>query len=228
MQGQGISLPVEKLSYAGEGVNFLTAHGSKGLQFDHVFMLGCTSGAWDGAGRSRTYSLPPTIWTRCSGSEEEESRRLFYVAMTRARRQLVISWPQRDNNDKELEQSRFVAELTQCAGLQPENIVLPDEALLGLRRGNPAGRSNARLPQGLIDTGFVDTPAAEVLLKRHPSQYLSALPAVVLFQHPAAGAGPDECRHDLRFGRALRPGTAVPQDAGGSPPPVSVVGGLCG
>jgi DNA helicase-2/ATP-dependent DNA helicase PcrA len=156
MQQQGISLPVEKLSYAGEGVNFLTAHASKGLQFDHVFMLGCTSGAWDGAGRSRTYSLPPAIWTRCSGSEEEESRRLFYVAMTRARKQLVISWPQRDNHDKELEQSRFVAELTQCVDLQPETIVLPDEALLAFGAVTLQVQQRS-LPQGLIDTGFVDT-----------------------------------------------------------------------
>ena len=156
MQQQGISLPVEKLSYAGEGINFLTAHGAKGLQFDHVFMLGCTSGAWDSAGRSRTYTLPPTVWTRCSGSEEEESRRLFYVAMTRARRQLVISWPQRDNNDKELEQSRFVAELIQGGNLQPESIVLPDEALLSFGAVVlPALR--CELPLELIDTAFVDT-----------------------------------------------------------------------
>lgn len=156
MQQQGISLPVEKLSYAGEGVNFLTAHGSKGLQFDYVFMLGCTSAAWDSAGRSRTYSLPPAIWTRCSGSEEEESRRLFYVAMTRARKRLVISWPQRDNNDKELEQSRFVAELVQGADLQPITIVLPDESLLAF--GTVTLRAQqCELPQQLIDTDFVDS-----------------------------------------------------------------------
>lgn len=155
MRQQGISLPVEKQSYSGEGVNFLTAHGSKGLQFDYVFMLGCTSGAWDAAGRSRTYSLPPAIWTRCSGSEEEESRRLFYVAMTRARRQLVISWPQRDNNDKELEQSRFVAELVQGGG-QPQTIVLPDEALLAFGAVTLQAQQRT-LPQELIDTGFVDS-----------------------------------------------------------------------
>ena len=156
MQQQGISLPVEKLSYAGEGVNFLTAHGSKGLQFDHVFMLGCTSAAWDSVSRSRTYSLPPGIWTRCSGSEEEESRRLFYVAMTRARKRLVISWSQRDNNDRELEQSRFVAELVQAGGLATRSVVLPDEALLEFGAITLQARQR-ELPAELIDTGFVDS-----------------------------------------------------------------------
>ncbi len=156
MQRQGISLPVEKLSYAGKGVNFLTAHGSKGLQFDYVFMLGCTSAAWDAAGRSRTYTLPPAIWTRCSGSEEEEARRLFYVAMTRARRQLVISWPSKDNNDKELEQSRFVAELAKDGHLTPQTIVLPDEALVAF--GALTLKAQQReLPKELIDTSFVDS-----------------------------------------------------------------------
>ncbi len=155
MTQQRISVPVEKLSYGGEGVHFLTAHAAKGLQFDYVFMLGCTSAAWDVAGRSRTYILPPAIWTRCSGSEEEEARRLFYVAMTRARRQLVISWPTRDNNDKELEQSRFVAELLDGSALVPEKVLLSDEALIAF--GGVSLKAQPDLPSELIDAGFVDS-----------------------------------------------------------------------
>lgn len=155
MRNESIHLPVEKLSYSGKGVNFLTAHGAKGLEFDYVFMLGCTSSAWDSASRTRTYTLPPAIWTRCAGSEEEESRRLFYVAMTRARRGLVISWSQRDNNDRPLEQSRFVAELVSGTALPVEDVALSDEALIsfGLSALSPDVCS---MPQGLVDTDFVD------------------------------------------------------------------------
>lgn len=110
MKEQGIVLPVVKPGNT-HGVNLVTAHGSKGLQYDYVFMIGCTAKAWDTPTRSRTYSFPPNIWRSNLGSEEQESRRLFYVAMTRARKRLVITCPERDNNAKDLEKSRFLAEL---------------------------------------------------------------------------------------------------------------------
>lgn len=156
MRRQGIGLPVERLSYSGAGVNFLTAHGSKGLQFDHVFMLGCTRGVWDSASRNRTYSLPPTIWSGPAGSEEEESRRLFYVAMTRARRSLTISWSERDNNEKELEKSRFVAELLEGAGLSETRLAASDEELLAFG-GVTLQAASVNLPEEFVDHGFVES-----------------------------------------------------------------------
>lgn len=172
MQRQGISLAVEKLSYTGAGVNFLTAHGSKGLQFDHVFMLGCTRGVWDSASRNRTYSMPPTIWSGPAGSEEEESRRLFYVAMTRARKQLMISWPERDNKEKELEKSRFVAELAESGGGSIRQHVLSDDELLAF--GNAVLQAlPARLPAELIDDAFVDSLLQKYSLSvTHLNSYL--------------------------------------------------------
>lgn len=59
----------------GAGVSLYTMHGSKGLEFDKVFVLQCNSG---------------TIPSAKSKSVDEE-RRLFYVAMTRAREHLTIS-----------------------------------------------------------------------------------------------------------------------------------------
>lgn len=156
MQQQEISLPVEKLSYSGDGVAFMTAHGSKGLQFDYVFMLGCTRSVWDAAARSRTYRIPPTVWSGQPGSEEEEARRLFYVAMTRARRQLVVSWPERDNNEKVLEKSRFVAELIESTTVSFQQVPAVDADLLAFGATTlpalPAG-----MPAELIDEGFVDS-----------------------------------------------------------------------
>jgi DNA helicase-2/ATP-dependent DNA helicase PcrA len=172
MQQQGISLPVEKLSYTGAGVNFLTAHGSKGLQFEYVFMLGCTRGVWDSASRNRSYSMPPTIWSGPAGSEEEESRRLFYVAMTRARKQLVISWPERDNKEKELEKSRFVAELAESGAGAVQQVVLSDDELLAF--GGAVLQAVApTVPVSLIDEGFVDSLLQKYSLSvTHLNSYL--------------------------------------------------------
>lgn len=55
---------------AGDGVWLGTAHGAKGLEFDHVFVLG--------------------DWQHVDAAEVEAERRLFYVAMTRARCNLIL------------------------------------------------------------------------------------------------------------------------------------------
>ena len=172
MKRQGIGLPVERISYSGAGVNFLTAHGSKGLQFDYVFMLGCTRGVWDSASRNRTYSLPPTIWSGPAGSEEEESRRLFYVAMTRARRLLAISWPARDNKEKDLEMSRFVAELAEGGSLPVQRLTLDDERLLGFG-GVTLRAASTNMPSSFIDDAFVDSLLQKYSLSvTHLNSYL--------------------------------------------------------
>ena len=80
-----------------EGVNLMTMHAAKGLEFDTVFVIEANEG-----------SCPYKKAT--AGEEIEEERRLFYVAMTRAKRKLVISYV-KEKNGKDLLPSRFVSEL---------------------------------------------------------------------------------------------------------------------
>ena len=80
-----------------EGVNLMTMHAAKGLEFDTVFVIEANEG-----------SCP---YKKAMADEEiEEERRLFYVAMTRAKRKLVISYV-KEKNGKDLLPSRFVSEL---------------------------------------------------------------------------------------------------------------------
>lgn len=80
-----------------EGVNLMTMHAAKGLEFDTVFVIEANDG-----------SCP---YKKATTDEEiEEERRLFYVAMTRAKRKLVISYV-KEKNGKDLLPSRFVSEL---------------------------------------------------------------------------------------------------------------------
>lgn len=79
------------------GVNLMTMHAAKGLEFDTVFVIEANEG-----------SCP---YKKATADEEiEEERRLFYVAMTRAKRKLVISYV-KEKNGKDLLPSRFVSEL---------------------------------------------------------------------------------------------------------------------
>jgi len=72
---------VKELQYrfageGGRGVNLLTYHRAKGLEFEAVFMPLLVAG-----------ELP------FRRSDEDEERRLFYVGLTRAKRHLYVSWP---------------------------------------------------------------------------------------------------------------------------------------
>ncbi len=81
-----------------EGINIMTMHSSKGLEFPTVFLVDVN----EGIAPHKKAVLPESI---------EEERRLFYVAMTRAKERLYLfSCKQRYN--KVMQPSRFIAEVT--------------------------------------------------------------------------------------------------------------------
>lgn len=133
MQKNKIALPLYKVVATDDGVNLITAHGSKGSEFAHVFVTGCTNKIWDesNAGNNRTYKYPDNLLSNNNTSGDlEESRRLFYVAITRAKTNLQISFSAKDKNDKPLIKSTFVTEITEGMGWQPTQKFVPDEKLI--------------------------------------------------------------------------------------------------
>lgn len=85
-----------------EGVVVTTMHSAKGLEFDAVFILEANEG------------MSP--YKKAVKPEEiEEERRMFYVAMTRARSHLHI-YEVKEYYNKELEPSRFLAEIKRADG----------------------------------------------------------------------------------------------------------------
>jgi DNA helicase-2/ATP-dependent DNA helicase PcrA len=83
-------------------VNLMTAHKSKGLEFGTVFVVGAVDSAWGERVRtkSRLISYPENLRLAPSGDTFDERLRLFFVAMTRARAQLVISYSLSDDSGK--------------------------------------------------------------------------------------------------------------------------------
>ena len=131
MKKEEISLPLVQVSGSEKGANLLTAHGSKGLEFEYVFFAGCNASFWEkkrkpGGG----YSLPDTMFSSLPKSnDEEELRRLFYVALTRAEKHLFISFSRFKNDGKELEPSMFIAEILDRHILPAEKVFVSDEVL---------------------------------------------------------------------------------------------------
>jgi DNA helicase II / ATP-dependent DNA helicase PcrA len=76
------------------GVNLMTAHKSKGLEFEHVFIIGAVDSAWGERvrSRSRLIGYPENLPLAPAGDTFDERLRLFFVAMTRAKTYLTISY----------------------------------------------------------------------------------------------------------------------------------------
>jgi len=70
---------------AKQGVTLMTIHASKGLEFSHVFITGLEDGLFPHERAEGTKSAPV---------DDEEERRLFYVALTRAQQKVYLSYAQ--------------------------------------------------------------------------------------------------------------------------------------
>ena len=84
-------------------VNLMTAHKSKGLEWDSVYIIGAVDTAWGERVRSRSRNIgyPENLHLQPSGDNLNERIRLFFVAMTRAKKQLTISFAAADDNGKD-------------------------------------------------------------------------------------------------------------------------------
>jgi DNA helicase-2/ATP-dependent DNA helicase PcrA len=122
MKKNNIRLDLHQLIYSDNGVNFLTAHGSKGLEFEHVFMIGCNKRIWDSKGRNIGFTYPDTLMQAPSNdiAEKEEARRLFYVSLTRAKQCLMVSYAGKDKKEKDQEASQFIGEILATTHLKVE------------------------------------------------------------------------------------------------------------
>ena len=111
-----------------DGVVLSTIHGAKGLEWRHVIVPTLIEGRMPSQPRRDMFALPPGLVPTIvdePNSHLEEQRRLFYVAISRARDTLTLTWAKRYPSRKlEQQPSQFLG------GLDGEHIA---------RRGQPSG-----------------------------------------------------------------------------------------
>lgn len=116
LNSHGIQLVPESLDLgqADGAVRLMTAHKSKGLEFDHVFLPNLVDKHWGNNSRRQLIKLPGGIVAKPVSSDDEKNeddRRLFYVALTRAKHCLYLTYPAAKDT-KELLPSQYLAEIS--------------------------------------------------------------------------------------------------------------------
>jgi len=76
---------------AENAVQLMSAHKSKGLEFETVFLLSCQDDNWSKGGMRNKIRLPENLPIDIGSDESDDDLRLFYVALTRAKKNLYLS-----------------------------------------------------------------------------------------------------------------------------------------
>lgn len=118
-----------------DGVKLSTVHASKGLEYPHVYLIGVEEGLMPHAGREEDglddVGGMPVDRERIDAERLEEERRLMYVAITRARRSLTLSWCRQRKRARQMvecQPSRFITEMQLDAEAANNTLVSPDDA----------------------------------------------------------------------------------------------------
>jgi ATP-dependent DNA helicase Rep len=115
-----------------DAIRMSTLHASKGLEYPHVFLVGCEEGILPHRG-------DPDTPVEVLAQRIEEERRLMYVGITRAQRTLRITWckkRKRAGEQVHCDQSRFIAEMQLDVGDAPpkeDEILSPRERLARMK-----------------------------------------------------------------------------------------------
>lgn len=116
---------------ASDVVPLMTVHGAKGREFDVVFLVGAASRHWEEKGEKRKRFMVPPLGSFEGDTKEarlQDERRLFFVALTRGRRGVWVSYAKRSPEyEKEGVPSRFLVDLAEGGwALEPlSRVALP-------------------------------------------------------------------------------------------------------
>lgn len=116
LQEHNIKIEEQALATQRQAVQCMTAHRAKGLEYSHVFIIQCVDRHWGNVIERSKLPLPAGILqfeveTDQTAEKNEDERRLFYVALTRAKQQVYLSYAEKTDGGRALNPSQFIAEL---------------------------------------------------------------------------------------------------------------------
>lgn len=117
LRSHGIALSSHATALLPDRVRVMTAHKSKGLEFDYVYIIDAEDGHWGSRQRRQLIQLPKSLFVKTKPSSantevtDDEERNLFYVALTRARKEVVIAYSQRDASGAQKLPTQYLADI---------------------------------------------------------------------------------------------------------------------
>jgi len=176
-------------------VQVMTMGAARGLEFDNVFVLGLSAAQMPGPYRPEADAIPPELLKRGGAASngrdahEAEMRRLLNLAMTRARKGLVLAWAETPQQGAGSRPSPFYEEALAAAGVEEE---LFEEELFGPAEGlhstfrimrdellDTVARMGGRLGEMRLDT-YLDVDQAV-------SRYLELIKVAALIERAKEG-----------------------------------------
>ncbi len=155
-------------------VTLMTIHSAKGLEFENVFIVGMEE------------DLFPAQQSAYTPAALEEERRLFYVALTRAEKRVIMTYSSsryKNGNVVYPQPSRFIAEINP---VYLEGFFTPTRSSED-RKLNVPGRVERMARPTLAPQQHVDIPEIDTT-KLRPISGDSVVPGMVIY-HPSFGAG---------------------------------------
>lgn len=115
VEEHAIAIKSPEMRNAPGKIRLMTAHKSKGLEFEYVFIINAIDGRWGSRRRMEHIKLPRRIYEIVQDAENkleknnDDERNLFYVAITRAKKEVFITWSETNRNGKEQLPSQFIS-----------------------------------------------------------------------------------------------------------------------
>jgi ATP-dependent DNA helicase UvrD/PcrA len=180
-----------------DAVHVLTYHKAKGLEFPRVYMAGLVDDRFPTRSRGDRLPLPVELVSEPAPDTDHhlaEERRLFYVGMTRAREELVLSWARDYGGRTARRLSPFVLEALDMPPATPLDALRPSVAERLGRNDRPSRQPT----RGTLRPSLADRPLS--LSYGQVSDYQEC-PARYRYAHVIRIPTPPS--HQLVYGRAL-------------------------